>query len=159
MAEDWIIETPRLGLRRLRGADRPLVAEMDWLNTERVMSRSTGAVWPFGFLAVVLKEVGGFCGICGLLRQDLEHGVEIEVGYHLLPRFHGMGIATEAARGMMDYAFRQLRRRRIVSLIRHDNLPSLRVAEKNGLQHERDVLFRGAVHGMHVIRRDLRETD
>ena len=51
----------------------------------------------------------------------------------------------------MEYAFANLDLRRIVSLIRPDNLPSRRVAEKNGLCHERDVVFHGDVHGMHVI--------
>jgi RimJ/RimL family protein N-acetyltransferase len=148
---DEIIDTRRLRLRPMHEDDRSSLADMGWLDARRVMIRSVRTPWPWGFLAVTLNESGEFCGICGLLRQQLEHGEEVELAYHLRPRYHGRGIATEAARGLMDYAFENLDLRRIVSLIRPDNLPSRRVAEKNGLRYERDVVFHGEVHGMHVI--------
>ena len=151
MGTDEIIETRRLRLRRMQEDDRSSLADMDWLDAERVMSRSVRTPWPWGFLAVTLRESGDFSGICGLLRQRLDHGEEVELAYHLRPRYHGRGIATEAARGVMEYAFESLDLSRIVSLIRPDNLPSRRVAGKNGLCHERDVVFHGEVHGMHVI--------
>lgn len=159
MESDWIIETDRLGLRRLVQGDAEAIRGLDWLDTERVIRRSCVGDWPYGFLAVVEMSSGEFCGICGLLLQDLDHGTEIEVGYHLLPRFHGRGIATEAARGVMDHAFGVLGRDRIVSLIRPDNLASRRVASKNGLRHERDVMFHDIMHGMHVIHRSEYEAD
>jgi RimJ/RimL family protein N-acetyltransferase len=148
---DEIIDTRRLRLRRMHEDDRSSLADMGWLDAERVMIRSVRTPWPWGFLAVTLNGSGEFCGICGLLKQQLDHGDEVELAYHLRPRYHGRGIATEAARGVMEYAFANLDLRRIVSLIRPDNLPSRRVAEKNGLCHERDVVFHGDVHGMHVI--------
>ena len=58
----------------------------------------------------------------------------------------------------MDYAFGRLGHRRVVSLIRPDNLASRRVAQKNGLRHERDLIFRGQVHGMHAIGTDTTES-
>ena len=158
MSNGRIIETPRLLMRRLNEADRGPVAELEWLDTDRLLERSLGAAWPYGFLAVILKETGGFCGICGLLKQQLAHGAEIEVAYHFLPCCRGLGFATEAAGGVMDYAFGQLRHRRLVSLIRPDNLPSRRVAERNGLRHERDLMFQGVTHGMHVILKHHRGT-
>jgi RimJ/RimL family protein N-acetyltransferase len=153
LVSDWIIETPRLGLRRLVPEDADAVSRLDWLDTDRVMRRSCAGEWPPGFLAVVLLSTGEFCGICGLLLQDLDHGRETEVGYHLSREFRGHGIATEAARGMMDHALRERGEDRVVSLIRPDNLASRRVAWKNGLRWERDVIFHGATHGMHVIHR------
>jgi ribosomal-protein-alanine N-acetyltransferase len=146
-------------LRRIVPGDAGAIAGLDWLDTDRVMRRSCGSNGPYGFLAVVLKNSGELCGICGLLVQELDHGNETEVGYHLLREFHGRGIATEAARGVMDNAFNALGHDRIVSLIRPDNLASQRVAWKNGLRCERDVMFRGSTHGMHVIHRNDYEAD
>ena len=157
VATDEIIDTRRLRLRRMQEDDRSSLADMGWLDAERMMIRSVRTPWPWGFLAVTLNESGEFCGICGLLRQQLDHGDEVELAYHLRPRYHGRGIATEAARGVMEYAFENLGLRRIVSLIRPDNLPSRRVAVKNGLSHEQDVVFHGDVHGMHVILKQDRE--
>jgi ribosomal-protein-alanine N-acetyltransferase len=159
LGSDWIIETDRLGLRRIVPEDAGAIAGLDWLDTDRVMRRSCRSKGPYGFLAVVLKNSGELCGICGLLVQELDHGRETEVGYHLLREFHGRGIATEAARGVIEHAFDALGHDRIVSLIRPDNLASRRVASKNGLTRERDVMFRGSTHGMHVIHRNDYRTD
>lgn len=94
------------------------------------------------FLATVLRDSGEFAGICGLLAQVLEGQPESEVGYHLIEDFRGRGIASEAARSVMEYAFHVVGVHRIVSLIEPSNLASIRVAEKNGLRYERDALFR-----------------
>ncbi len=156
MSADSIIEKQRLALRGLCQADTTAVADLDWLDTNRVMQRSVGGRWPCGFLGVTDRS-GFFLGICGLLEQELDHGIEIEVGYHLSRPYQGRGIATEAARGVMRYAFDQAGFGRVVSLIRPDNVASRRVAWKNGLRHESDVMFRGSIHGMHVIDRGLWE--
>ena len=60
----------------------------------------------------------------------------------LFEDYYGRGLATEAARGVMDYASGDLGLVRIVSFIEPDNRASARVAEKNGLVFERDALFR-----------------
>ena len=44
---------------------------------------------------------------------------------------------------MRDHAFRDLKLPRVISLIHPDNLPSRRVAEKNGMQLETEITFRG----------------
>ena len=64
----------------------------------------------------------------------------LEVGYHFRRDHWGHGYATEAARACMEYAFRQLAAEKVVSLILPENLPSRRVAERNGMQVERQVL-------------------
>jgi RimJ/RimL family protein N-acetyltransferase len=58
---------------------------------------------------------------------------EPELAYELLPRAHGRGYATEAARAMLDAAF-DTGRRRIWATIGSWNAPSLRVAEKLGFR-------------------------
>lgn len=58
---------------------------------------------------------------------------EPELAYELLPRAHGLGYATEAARALLDAAF-DTGRRRIWTTIGSWNAPSLRVAEKLGFR-------------------------
>jgi RimJ/RimL family protein N-acetyltransferase len=52
-------------------------------------------------------------------------------------------LATEAARAVRDHGFNELKLPRLISLIHPDNKPSKRVAEKNGMQPEKETVFRG----------------
>ena len=52
-----------------------------------------------------------------------------EVGYLLKRRFWGRGYAGEAALACRDYAFEVLGMEQVYSIIKNDNLPSIRVAE------------------------------
>ena len=87
----------------------------------------------FSLWAVEERGTGSLLGDCGL--QPLEHlGPEIEVGYDLHPRAWGRGLATEAARAVMGYAFGALGLERVVAVVKPDNLASQRVLEKAGLR-------------------------
>ncbi len=152
---DWVLETPRIGLRRLTEADRPAVARLDWLDTDRVLARCLAEYETRGHAlwALILKDGGAFAGLCGLLAQEVEGRGELEVGYHLLPDFRRRGLAAEAARAVMDYAFRQVGARRIISIILPDNAASIRVALGNGLTFERAARFRGLDVSIYAARR------
>ena len=104
-----------------------------------------------GLYAAILKDSGDVAGDCGLVKMDINGSMELEVGYHMRPDLWGRGLATEAARGCMDYAFTRLRARRLISMIRPENIASWRVAEKNGLTLERTVLWRGYQHCIYSI--------
>jgi RimJ/RimL family protein N-acetyltransferase len=120
---------------------------MQWV--ERILSEY--ATYGYSRWACHLKNGGDFVGICGLKYQENIDGVdEIEVGYTFNRRFWNKGLATEAARATMDYAREMLGMTRLISLIRPENLPSRRVAEKNGLVPEKEVLYKGYVHIVYV---------
>jgi RimJ/RimL family protein N-acetyltransferase len=53
----------------------------------------------------------------------------------------------------MDYAFERLGHRRIISMIRPENTPSRRVAERNGLRVEKEVFWQGYQHFVYAIER------
>jgi [ribosomal protein S5]-alanine N-acetyltransferase len=106
-----------------------------------------------GLWAVILKGDGRFVGDCGLVVQEVDGVAELEVGYHFNPNFWGRGYATEAACGCMDYARDRLGRSRIISMIRPENLPSRRVAERNGMHVEKELFWRGYRH--YVYAREL----
>jgi ribosomal-protein-alanine N-acetyltransferase len=84
-------------------------------------------------------------GYCGFFHQLVDETDEIEIGYRLNPDYWNQGLATEAARVVRDHAFSDLNLSRVISLVHRDNLPSRRVAEKNGMKLEKETLFRGVL--------------
>ncbi len=156
-----VVETGRLLLRPLTHEDEPALAAVlsdvetmrwyprpltraevaEWV--ERQMSRySSGS----GLLGVVEKLSGSLIGDCGVVWQEVEGHMEAEVGYHVNRVCWNQGFATEAARAVMDDAFRKLDVARVVSMIRPENVASRRVAEKNGLTIDRVILWRNYDH-------------
>jgi ribosomal-protein-alanine N-acetyltransferase len=105
--------------------------------------------------AVIHKADGRLIGFCGLAYQLVERAQEVEVGYMLDKAYWGRGLAPEAARASLEYAFQRLGLVRLISLIRPENAPSIRVAEKNGLRLEREVVYGtcGFRHGVYVAER------
>ena len=58
----------------------------------------------------------------------------VEIGYSVLPAYRGQGFATEAARALVDWALAQRDVRRIIAECSPDNVASIRVLEKLGMQ-------------------------
>jgi RimJ/RimL family protein N-acetyltransferase len=87
----------------------------------------------YGMQALIEKSSGEQVGMCGLLTQDLDGVKELEVGYHLLPKYWGNGFAIEAARMFKDYGFENDLAPTIVSVIHPENINSQKVAMRNGL--------------------------
>jgi RimJ/RimL family protein N-acetyltransferase len=73
------------------------------------------------------------------LNADLDPPYEIELGWSLAREHWGHGYATEAALAARDWALREVRPPRLISLIHPENVRSQRVAEKLGERYERDV--------------------
>lgn len=88
----------------------------------------------YGLQALFDKTTNEFVGQCGLLSQEIDGKVEVEVGYHILRKFWGRGYAPEAARLFMSFGFENEQAESIISIIHIDNIRSQRVAEKNGLK-------------------------
>ncbi len=105
----------------------------------------------YGLWALMLKRENKFIGDCGLLHQEVDGALELEVGYHVHRSYWGQGFAPEAAKACFDYGFNVLGRTRMISMIRPENLPSRRVAEKNGLQIEKKVFWRDLWHYVYVL--------
>jgi len=85
---------------------------------------------------------GRLIGRIGLYRP--EGWPDLEVGWALDPDFWGRGLATEGARAALDQAARVLGRRDPVSVIRPDNAPSIRLAQRLGARYERTMTLRGS---------------
>lgn len=96
--------------------------------------------------AMLSKDTGELIGDCGCAMQEVGGRNEVEIGYHVRRDRWGNGYATEAARACMEYAFTKLGVKRVISMIRPENVPSRRVAEKNGLTCEKIVFWHGYDH-------------
>ena len=91
-----------------------------------------------GLWATILKETGQFIGRCGLLPWTIDGRQEVEVAYLLDKQVWGQGLATEAARAIVQHAFEQLGYSRIIVLVDRENAASIRVATKIGMTFEKE---------------------
>ncbi len=82
-------------------------------------------------------------GMIGLLTQEVDGIVELEIGYHLLPSAWGHGYATEAAMACKAFAKDHGLASSVISLIDHENGKSRSVAKRNGMRYEKDTVHRG----------------
>jgi len=87
-----------------------------------------------GLQALISKETGELVGQCGLMIQEVDHKMEVEIGYHLLRKHWGKGYATEAAAKFRDYGFENNLADSLVSIIDPKNVASKNVATRNGMQ-------------------------
>lgn len=155
-----ILKTPRLTLRPFREDDVDRMAELfanpDFMRfslgvfskreqTVAFIEKIIGwgrAGMPSQY-AVVPRGEKNVVGYCGFYHHP-EHGIDdIEIGYRLHPEYWNRGLITEAARAVRDHSFRDLKLPRVISLVHPENVPSRRVAEKNGMSVEKEIIFRG----------------
>ena len=95
----------------------------------------------FGLWLLTLRETGEFVGECGLTPQDVHGTTEIELGYQVLKRFWGRGLASEAAAACRDFARDVVGLERLIALIDPRNTASQHVAANIGLTFEREATF------------------
>jgi [ribosomal protein S5]-alanine N-acetyltransferase len=59
----------------------------------------------------------------------------LEIGYEVLTPYRNQGYATEAVEALVNFAFTQLETLRIIAHTPEDNIASIRVVEKLGMQN------------------------
>lgn len=155
-----ILQTERLFLRQLTLDDIDLLCgifsdpvamqhypkTLDLEETKSWIQTILGnyAKYGAGMWACHLKTTGEFVGQVGIhFHPDVDGQFEVEVGYLLLREYWHNGYATEAARASINYARDKLGHKRIISLIKPENTPSRRVAERNGLEIEKEITYKG----------------
>ena len=145
------LETDRLILRQWREEDFEPYAEI--CADEQVMRYLGGKTFTraetwrhmaflighwhlrgYGHFAVEEKATGSFVGRIGFLNPDGWPGFEI--GWTLGRKSWGKGYATEGARSALAYAFNELDKDHVISLIHPENQASMCVAERLGEQRE-----------------------
>ncbi|MEJ8547981.1 GNAT family N-acetyltransferase [Brevibacillus borstelensis] len=86
-------------------------------------------------LGITLKETQEFIGFCGLGPYDLDPK-QIELYYGISEKFTGQGLATEAARAVLQFGFDELQLDEIVTTVHPQNLASRRILEKVGFHYK-----------------------
>ncbi|OAB76478.1 GNAT family N-acetyltransferase [Paenibacillus crassostreae] len=104
-------------------------------------------------MLAIRKEDRTPVGHAGLVYQNVEGKSETEVGYWISQNFWGQGYATESAIRWRDYGINTIGKRRLISIIQHANKTSIHVAIKNGMKHEKDVIFRNKNVALYSIDR------
>jgi len=86
-------------------------------------------------LVVTLKSNRQLIGNCGI-RMSAPSARQAEIGYELSPQAWGRGYTSEAGRAILEFGFNELRLHRIIAWCNADNLASVHLLEKLGMQLE-----------------------
>ncbi len=147
-----IFQTERLIIRELSEKDVPDLFEiysrpevMTFLQRDPVQSHDEIRerispiieMWkdkPHGYWAIWHKEDQRVIG-CTMLKP-LPNDDRIEVGWHLHYGYWGVGYATEAAKGAINYGFEVIGIEEIFAILLAENQASWRVAVRCGLMHQ-----------------------
>lgn len=109
---------------------------------------------PYGDRAVVLRETGELIGACGLVSSvgpfellpsfkskqmpagEARFTTEMGLFWALGSAFRGHGYATEAARAVIAFAFRDLNMARLIAATEYENRASQNVMRRLGMRIE-----------------------
>lgn len=157
MTREIFVTTQRLQIRRFRADDVPMLVAyradpeiaryQGWTEFDEAQARAFVAelragepgvpgVW-YQF-ALALRSEEGLIGDIGLRVVAGEPGTA-DIGYTLARGHQGQGLATEAVRGVIAFAFAELGVRRIQATIDDRNLRSLALARRLGMREEAAV--------------------
>ena len=163
-----ILTTPRLRLRMLEESDFDAYAaihadpDVTWFTTRSVLTRFEAwrhLAWlvghwhlrGFGMWGVEELATGDLVGRVGFHQPDGWPGFEL--AWTIGKNWWGKGYAAEAARRCLAYAFDEMKRDHVISLIDPANTASIRVAEAIGERVEGEVEVGGYHLLMYGIRR------
>ncbi|HEX5689645.1 MAG TPA: GNAT family N-acetyltransferase [Roseiflexaceae bacterium] len=95
--------------------------------------------YGFGLYAIERKQDGALAGMCGLLKRDTLD--DVDLGFALLSRYEGHGLAHEAAAATLAYSRDTLGLARIVAITSLDNDRSMQLLERLGMRYEGQIRF------------------
>ena len=95
----------------------------------------------YGRWACIHKNSQTIIGFCGL--KHLPEFNTTDVGFRFLPRYWGLGLATEACIATLDFGFNKIGLDRISAFVIPENIASIRVLEKSGMKLESEFDYDG----------------
>jgi RimJ/RimL family protein N-acetyltransferase len=102
--------------------------------------------YGFGPYLVLSRTDGARVGLCGLYRRD--YLTVPDLGYALLAKYRGLGLAGEAARLVLDYGRRHCGVDLAIGIVDPDNHRSAAVLRACGMSHRGAIRSQGAGAGL-----------
>jgi [ribosomal protein S5]-alanine N-acetyltransferase len=93
----------------------------------------------YGYWVASLPSEPDIIGIGGVRTDRWQERDVLHLYYRFSPKSWGRGYATELARVAVDMSRQHLSKQAILARIRPTNKPSIRVAEKIGLEHRPEL--------------------
>jgi RimJ/RimL family protein N-acetyltransferase len=165
-----IMETERLKIRKFTSDDLPTLHSMmekeeviyawehgftksetrKWLNQQLARYRKDG----FGYFAVMLKENGTLIGQAGLFKSKTEEKEIVELGYIFDNLYWKQGYCMESVEACIKFAFDELKLKELYCSIRPENVASIRIVEKAGMEkvgeHVKTYRDKEMIHFLYV---------
>ena len=110
-----------------------------------------------GRWAIINKETNDFIGWTGLkfVTETTNNHINFyDLGYRLIEKYWGKGMATETTKAILNYAFEKLKLTEIYSMCDVGNLGSKNVLEKTGLKFIETFDLNGIKHNWFRITKD-----
>jgi len=113
-----------------------------------------------GRWAIIDKQTNEFIGWCGLklVKDNINNQTNYyDLGYRLIRKHWGKGIATETAKASIDYGFNVLQLKEIIAAIHCDNDASNNVVKKLGFELIETFEFEDEMHNWHKLTNENRK--
>jgi len=127
---EFFSDNPRAAYLGLDLSKSPLLLAEEWIERQFIRYEEEG----LGFLAGVDNKTEELIGLAGLVSREVEQIHAFEIGYSVLPRFWGMGYATEMAQQLRTWGHQHKLASAFISIIMEGNTFSERVALKNNMK-------------------------
>ncbi len=156
LTKTYFMKSERLGFRCWSQDDLPLASEL-WGDIE--VTRLFGGpfceeeisqrleheiswmdTYGFQYWPMYLLSDNEHVGCCGLRPYRAEEQIH-ELGFHLRPKYWGRGLAPEAARAVIDFAFETVGAKGLSAGHHPENGASKKVLEKLGFRYTHDEFF------------------
>ncbi len=150
-----VFHTDRLEIRQLTDEDANQIAVLrsneivnQFLNRPKKISIEDASVFINDikkrienkeslYWAISMKDNNTLIGTTCLFNFNPEKGTA-EIGYELLPDFHGKGIMNEVISATINYGFTELNLATIIALTKPDNKNSISLLTKNNFLLDKD---------------------
>ncbi|UQW96263.1 GNAT family N-acetyltransferase [Rummeliibacillus sp. G93] len=105
----------------------------------------------YGLKIIKDKTSSKNIGHAGLVPQIVEGKEFVEVGYWIEENYWGKGYASEIAQSLITFGLQVLKLPEIIALIQKENIASEKVALKNGMKKEKEIMVNGKIVNLYKI--------
>ena len=109
--------------------------------------------YGFGFWAIIDRKTNKLIGDCGLSIQNIDDDWLPEIGYHINRKYHGQGIASEAAQLVKQYIFKNYNFDTLYSYTFENHFASIKVMQNNGMSFVKKYKEKDEYYVVYSIKR------